>query len=685
MARSREKSERPSQRRRKRNPSEKSAPARRPPARSIRKLRTNSVGPSHEKSSQLKSPQSKPPQLETLQEIEGVYRLVVDSLKDCAIYALDCDGYVTSWNPGAENILGYAPDEILGRHYSCFFPPEDIASEKPIRELQKAVSDGELETEGWRIRKDGSRFWSDVILSSLRDDQGSLIGFAKVTRDTTERRNTSEELRNRQALLSQAEVLANMGSWEIDAAAFTVTWSDHFFRMLHLEAPASPAPLREVARMVTLENPGECRTSVLNAIQNRQMLDRTDRYHAPDGQIRVLHSRGIPIVDSSGRTVRLIGTTQDITDREIVATKLRQSEALLAQAETLANLGSWELDLNTGAVDWSVQIYRILGLNQVQTTPTIEVLSQLLGPEHRQMILHRNLRRMTNRASLDAEVHWPLPDGTEKILYTRVVPIYGESGEAVRLIGTTEDISERVRREVELQRLSQQLLSVRDEERRRVARELHESVAQGLASMKLLLGNAADLVPKTNARARRVIHSAAEIAEETIGEVRTISHLLHPPLLDEMGLNAAVRWYARGFAERSGIPTAVEMDEEFGRLPRETELAVFRIVQEALTNVHRHSGSPDAIIRISREAGIVRVEVEDHGRGMSRSSKATGGEVRLGVGTAGMRERVTQLSGFFEIRSTPGEGTTVCATLPLPLILPRTQSETENCNKEAPL
>jgi two-component system, NarL family, sensor kinase len=218
-----------------------------------------------------------------------------------------------------------------------------------------------------------------------------------------------------------------------------------------------------------------------------------------------------------------------------------------------------------------------------------------------------------------------------------------------------------------LRHLSQQLLNVRDEEQRRVARDLHESVVQSMAAMKMLLGRVGDGTVQSSLRTGDLIQSAAELADETISQVRTISHLLHPPLLDEAGLYPALRWYARGFAERSGIATKVEMDEDFGRLPPDTELAIFRIVQEALTNVHKHSGSSDAIIRVRRDGTDAHVEVQDHGRGMAHPPIAIApAEVRLGVGTAGMRERVMQLEGKFEIKSEPGKGTTVCAVLPLP-------------------
>jgi signal transduction histidine kinase len=227
---------------------------------------------------------------------------------------------------------------------------------------------------------------------------------------------------------------------------------------------------------------------------------------------------------------------------------------------------------------------------------------------------------------------------------------------------------ERTERETELHRVSRQLLHARDAEQRRIARDLHETAVQSMAALKMMLGRIANLIPKSNKQARLLARSTTEIADEIIREVRTISHLMHPPLLDEGGLYPALHWYARGFSERCGIEANLQMEEEFGRLPRDTEIAIFRVVQEALTNVYKHSGSPDAIIRVLRVNSDVRVEVEDHGRGMQVISGSPGGkDVQLGVGTAGMRERIAQLNGVFEIKSVPARGTIVRAILAAPV------------------
>lgn len=196
-----------------------------------------------------------------------------------------------------------------------------------------------------------------------------------------------------------------------------------------------------------------------------------------------------------------------------------------------------------------------------------------------------------------------------------------------------------------------------------MARELHESAGQSLAALKMTLANLRETLPKKSSRAVSILDACCELTEEAVREVRTVSYLMHPPMLDEAGLSSALRWYARGFSERSKIRVNVEVPQDFGRLAQEIEVTLFRIVQEALTNVHRYSGSRVAKIRLSRVPGYVEAEVQDEGCGLARPAPSDGRQW-VGVGIAGMRERVQQLKGIFEIESAPGRGTTVRALIP---------------------
>jgi signal transduction histidine kinase len=218
-----------------------------------------------------------------------------------------------------------------------------------------------------------------------------------------------------------------------------------------------------------------------------------------------------------------------------------------------------------------------------------------------------------------------------------------------------------------LRELSARLLRMQDEERRRIARDLHDSVGQLLAAIKM--NNDAVLHQQLPEPARQSLKENSKMVDEILSSIRTISHLLHPPLLDEAGVPSALRWYVQEFSERSGISVDLDCDPSIGRLPAELETAIFRITQECLGNVHRHSNSPTAAVSLSLEDGMVYLEVTDSGNGIAseqlRDLTAYG---RGGVGLRGLRERVAELGGKLEIHSEgKGHGATVVANLPYTL------------------
>jgi PAS domain S-box-containing protein len=366
-----------------------------------------------------------------LRNSEERFRLFVEGVRDYAIFMLDPEGHVASWNSGAQRIKGYEASEIIGRHFSCFYPPEDVRRKKPQWELQVAAAEGRFEDEGWRVRKDGSRFWANVTITAVRDGAGKLIGFGKVTGDFTER------------MLAQ------------------------------------------------------------QALQ------------------------------------------QEVASR-------RQAERRLQDSEQ------------------------------------------------------------------------------------------------------------------SLRRLSFHLLRSQDEERRRLGRELHDSLGQYLAAIKISVDSATSLLPE-KAPAKELLEECVELVENAIKEVRTVSYLLYPPMLDETGLKSAISWYLEGFSARSGIQTTLEAQEDFGRLGRDAEVALFRVLQESLTNIHRHSQASHATISLLIKKDRIILEIKDNGKGITPSlleeSSPDWAGIQ-GVGLRGMTERMQQIGGTLELTSN-GSGTTVRALLPV--------------------
>jgi signal transduction histidine kinase len=217
----------------------------------------------------------------------------------------------------------------------------------------------------------------------------------------------------------------------------------------------------------------------------------------------------------------------------------------------------------------------------------------------------------------------------------------------------------------QLEMLNARITTLRDEERRHLARELHDSVGQLLAAISMnnvfVEGESHKLSPGV---AKRVSENAAMV-EEASKQIRTISHLLHPPLLDEIGLASALRWYVEGFSERSKIAAKLDVPKEFPGVSKEMELSIFRVVQECLTNIHRHAGSPTASVRIVQDEACLRVEIEDAGKGMPfEKESAISSSAQGGVGLRGMRERLRQFGGTLQVQSN-GHGTRVTAVLPV--------------------
>lgn len=247
------------------------------------------------------------------------------------------------------------------------------------------------------------------------------------------------------------------------------------------------------------------------------------------------------------------------------------------------------------------------------------------------------------------------------------------------------ELRNREQAEESVRKLSGHVLRVQDEERRRIARELHDSLGQILSSVKMTLEQLGDPRWGRNpAEAAELISSATELIQQSITETRTLSYLLHPPLLDEFGIGSAAKWYIEGFSARSKIAVKIEIPPDFGRMPEEVEIALFRLLQESLTNIHRHSGSAMAEVCVRRVGDVVSLNISDHGKGMPPATlaKFQTRQAGLGVGLAGMRERVHQLGGKITITSN-SSGTTVNVDIPLPrkqvrkspAIAPKVQSE----------
>lgn len=380
----------------------------------------------------------------------------------------------------------------------------------------------------------------------------------------------------------------------------------------------------------------------------------------------------VPHLTADGEVANVILTISNITERKQVEEALRASEA---RFRTLVQ------DLHVGVVllgpDAALQFanqaaQQLFGFTAAQakgkTSEQLNLVSMREDGTEIPFSMRPGVRAIATRQPvLNEVIGWRRQDSNE-VLWTlgNAVPQFSPDGSVSVVIYTFTNITERKQAEEALHQLSTRLLQLQDEERRRLGRELHDSLAQSVLAVNLNLAQAAQSSDSLSERGRHALAEARRLLQEMSREIRTLSYLLHPPLLDELGLVSAIREYAEGFSERSGVELQLHLQTGFGRLPQEAETALFRIVQESLTNIQRHSGSQTATIHLRGDSTCVNLDVSDCGRGMDESAikHGNGSGTRLGVGILGMRERMTQLGGKLEIESS-SSGTMVRVSIPL--------------------
>jgi PAS domain S-box-containing protein len=340
----------------------------------------------------------------------------------------------------------------------------------------------------------------------------------------------------------------------------------------------------------------------------------------------------------------------------------RHSQEIVDAFFSSSTVGFGILDSEFRYTRFNDVLPRMAGLNH----------QELLGKSVSEVFGERGMRAdtvlrevlLTGKPVLDREVSAELPGrpGDLRHWLMNYFPIREDQDKAqVGIIAV--DVTARRKAEEALRKLSGRLLGIQDQERRRIARELHDSLGQYLAGLKIAIEMLSNAGPGKN---EVLLAECNDILDKSIAETRTLSHLLHPPLLDEAGFSSAASWFVSGFSQRSSIPVSLDLPSDLPRLPESIEIALFRILQESLTNVHRHSRATAAEIKVEADAEQVSIEIRDHGRGMPAYilQQIEGDGTKLGVGLAGMRERIHELGGSFEVVS-DAQGTTVRAAVPL--------------------
>ena len=387
------------------------------------------------------------------------------------------------------------------------------------------------------------------------------------------------------------------------------------------------------------------------ALAAEKPFEKESRLRRADGQYRWFLIRAMPMRNEQGNLVKWYGVTIDIEDRKRAESQLQTLLDAIPQ-----QIWSGPSD---GTLDYCNKRWRSymgLGLEELQG----DGWQGMLHPDDRERVLRAWYVSVTKGTPYEQEERHRGVDGTYRWFLARGLPFRDAEGRIVRWYGTNTDVEDRKQAEEQLRQLSGQLLRLQDEERRRIARELHDSTGQDLVALATTLSQLHDSIPSSSRKSRKLASQCQALADQCIREIRTLSYLLHPPMLDEVGLEDAIRHYADGFTERTGIEVELEISPRLGRMKPHVELGLFRVIQESLTNIQRHSGSLQAKIRIGRDPGKVTLEIGDKGSEISGSGKIFYG---VGVGIPSMHERVTLIGGQLDIKSS-SNGTMVHVTIP---------------------
>jgi signal transduction histidine kinase len=461
--------------------------------------------------------------------------------------------------------------------------------------------------------------------------------------------------------------------------------------------------------------------AIQRAIQSKTIFELEHRVIRTDGSLGWIYSRAIPIFAEHDEILEWFGSASDVTQRKQAEEALREQQERAEFVADASDVGFWFCDLPFDKLAWDKRVKNHFWLPP-DADVTIHTFYERLHPEDREPTRLAMERSIANNTQYDVEYRTVAPDGRQNWIRAIGRTFYDAAGQPTRFDGVTLNVTDRKQsalalsasearyrvlaegldqqvqaRTLELQSgnreilrmyeslrtLSTRMMTVQDEERRRIARDLHDSSGQLLAVIDMQLSTLAQDLRKAAPQFNEQVEETERLVEQLQKEIRTTSYLLHPPLLDEAGLFSALSWYVEGLNKRSNVQIALEIAPNFGRLPRDIELVVFRLVQESLANIYRHSGSETAMIRIARDEGTITVEVQDQGKGIPPQKLLEIQSEGSGVGIRGMRERLRQFSG--ELRIESGEnGTRVWVTISIPqtpVSKERTRTDEDDCLK----
>ncbi len=590
-----------------------------------------------------------------LRESEDLYRDLVEHSTDL-ICTYNLQGRLLSVNALPAKLLGYSQAELLDKPMRDFLLPEARAQfDESLLNIQR---DGFVKGLMVVLTKTGERkIWE--YHNTLRTVGVTIPVVRGIAHDVTDQRRMEKALRLSEEKFSKAfrcsPTIVSISTLE----------QGRFLDVNETFERHSGYTRDEIIGHTVLElelwiDPLE-REAFLDALRKeRRTRDQEINFRTKSGE-PVVFLLSAELIELNGEQC-VLAVGQDITERKQVEKALRKTEE---QCNAILNYSPNLIYLK------DVEGRYLLINREYRNAPHVN-RDQICGkkdidifPPDQAAVFHRSdLDVLRARVPLEFEEVAIHDDGPHTSIVQKF-PLFDESGQIYAICGFVIDITERKRMEEELRCLSGRLLHLQDDERRRIARDLHDSTGQNLVALATMLGQLRSTVRPTERNARGLISECKAFADRCIREVRTLSYLLHPPMLEEAGLGDAIRDYVMGFSKRSGIRVTLELSPRIGRMTRDVELALFRVVQEGLTNIQRHSGSPQAKIRIDRNANFT-LEISDEGRGVRsrRRKRKDRNGFQYGVGIPSMQERVKLIGGQIELGSS-SRGTSLRVTIPL--------------------
>jgi len=577
-------------------------------------------------------------------------------LANDAIIVRDASDRITFWNKGATAIYGFSRQEAIGQVTHDLFRTQ---FPEPLQSIQeKLLRDGQWSGELRHTCATGAVKILSTRWVVERDESGNVRSVLESNRDITEAKR-AEETQNRLAAIVESSDDAIVSK---DLNGIINSWNKAAERMFGYTANEA------IGQPITLIIPPDRKDEEKDILARIGRGERIDHFQTirqrKDGTRFDVSVTISPVRDFSGRVIGSSKVARDITAQKRTEQALRESKQLYQAVTDASPVMIW-----LSGTDGLCYYFNKGWLDFTGRTLEQEAgngWTQNVHPDDLDRCVKTYIKNFDGRSSFEMEYRLRHHSGQYRWIFDRGVPCFTPDGTFEGYVGGCLDIHDRkeIADKIRVADESVRLLRVQEEERRRIAREFHDSAGQTLTVLGLSL---AQLVQKVQMIAPELAKEGKEIEEvvqQLHREIRTTSYLLHPPLLDEAGVKPALSWYLQGVMERSGIAIELDIPEDFGRLPAEMELAIFRVVQECLTNIHRHAESKTARIRISREKARVRIEVRDEGKGMSPQRLA---EIQMqgsGVGIGGIRERLRRFHGELKIESN-GSGTTVSAVIPL--------------------